>query len=184
VKRIALFLVPLVALVALLAVFAFNLNRDPGYVPSVLINKPAPAFNLAKVPTLSLPGFETASLKGHVTVVNVFASWCIPCRDEHPVLEQLKTETGVMLYGINQKDVPENTKKFLDELGNPYDAIGGDTNGRVSIDFGVYGVPETFVIDKNGVIAFKYVGPMSVSAMETVVKPAIVKAAAVTTAAN
>lgn len=177
-KRIALFLVPLIALVALLAVFAFNLNRDPGYVPSVLINKPAPAFSLAKVATLTLPGFDTASLKGQVSVVNVFASWCIPCRDEHPVLEQLKAETGVKLFGINQKDTPENAKKFLDELGNPFDAVGGDGNGRVSIDFGVYGVPETFVVDKNGVIAFKFVGPMSVKAMETVVKPAILKASA------
>jgi cytochrome c biogenesis protein CcmG/thiol:disulfide interchange protein DsbE len=176
--RIALFMVPLVALVALLGVFALSLNRDPGYIPSVLINKPAPSFSLAQVPTLSVPGFDTASLRGHVSVVNVFASWCVPCRDEHPVLRQLKAETGVVLYGINQKDAPENTRRFFDELGNPFDAVGGDSNGRVSIDFGVYGVPETFVIDKNGVIAFKFVGPMSVEAMQRVLKPAIAKAEA------
>ena len=109
-------------------------------------------------------------------MVNVFASWCIPCRDEHPLLTALKAETGVRLFGINQKDAPENAAAFLAELGNPYDAIGADTNGRVSIDWGVYGVPETFVVDADGVIVFKHIGPLSAEAVETEVIPAIERA--------
>jgi cytochrome c biogenesis protein CcmG/thiol:disulfide interchange protein DsbE len=177
-RRIVLAALPLIALVALIAVFAMSINRDPGLIPSVLINRPAPEFALAAVPDLGVPGFDTAALKGEVSVVNVFASWCIPCRQEHPVLSALKAETGVKLLGINQKDAPANAKAFLDELGNPYDAIGADTNGRTSIDWGVYGVPETFVVDKKGVVLFKHVGPLSVEAVEREIKPAIVKAGA------
>ena len=177
-KRILLAVTPLVVLVGLIAVFAMSMNRDPSFIPSVLINKPAPEFALAAVPELGVPGFDTASLKGEVTVVNVFASWCIPCRDEHPVLTKLKTDTGVRLFGINQKDAPANAKSFLTELGNPYDAVGGDANGRVSIDWGVYGVPETFIVDKNGVVVMKHVGPLSTQALESEIKPAILKAQA------
>jgi cytochrome c biogenesis protein CcmG/thiol:disulfide interchange protein DsbE len=177
--RIVLVVLPLAALVALVAVFALNIDRDPSLIPSVLIDKPAPAFALAAVPGLQVPGFDTAALKGEVTVVNVFASWCIPCRDEHPLLEALKAETGVRMYGINQKDAAENARAFLAELGNPYDAIGADGNGRVSIDWGVYGVPETFVVDSRGVIAFKHIGPLSAQALETEVIPAIERARAV-----
>jgi cytochrome c biogenesis protein CcmG/thiol:disulfide interchange protein DsbE len=177
-RRLVLASLPLVVLIALVGVFALNVGRDPGYIPSVLIDKPAPEFTLPAVTDLDKPGFSTATLKGHVSVVNVFASWCIPCRDEHPVLEQLKAETGVALYGINQKDAPEQAAAFLASLGDPYDAVGADSDGRVSIDFGVYGVPETFVVDKNGVIAFKFVGPMSAKDMETVLKPAIARARA------
>src|SRR5205085_2156208 len=115
----------------------------------------------------ALPGFDTARLTGQVSVVNVFASWCIPCRDEHPVLEALKQQTGVLLLGINQKDAAANAVAFLTELGNPYDAIGADMTGRTTIDWGVYGVPETFVVDAKGVIRYKYTGPMSMKAMET-----------------
>lgn len=172
-KRLALLLLPLVALAALVAVFALNINRDPNFIPSVLIDKPAPEFALAPVAGLDSPGFDTAALKGNVTLVNVFASWCIPCRDEHPVLVRLKAETGIALFGINQKDAPENARAFLAELGNPYDAVGADSNGRVSIDWGVYGVPETFLLDRNGVIVLKIVGPLSDQAVETVLKPAI-----------
>jgi cytochrome c biogenesis protein CcmG/thiol:disulfide interchange protein DsbE len=133
-------------------------------------------FTLPAVEGTGVPGFDTAALAGEVTVVNVFASWCIPCRDEHPVLEALKAETGVRLFGINQKDAPENAAAFLSELGNPYDAIGGDAYGRVSIDWGVYGVPETFVVDANGVIRFKHVGPLSPQSVEADVIPAIDRA--------
>ncbi len=175
-RRIVLLLLPLVALVALIAVFALNINRDPSLIHSVLIDKPAPEFSLAAVDGLDVPGFDTAALKGRVTVVNVFASWCIPCRDEHPLLTALKEETGVALYGINQKDAPENARAFLDELGNPYDAVGGDANGRVSIDWGVYGVPETFVVDAEGVITFKHVGPISPQSLKEELLPAIEKA--------
>lgn len=174
--RIVLLVLPLAALVALIAVFALNINRDPSFVRSVLIDKPAPEFSLPAVEGLGVPGFDTAALKGQVTVVNVFASWCVPCRDEHPIITALKARTGVKLYGINQKDAPENAKAFLAELGNPYDAIGADADGRVSIDWGVYGVPETFVVDANGIIVFKYVGPMSQQNVEEEVLPAIEKA--------
>jgi cytochrome c biogenesis protein CcmG/thiol:disulfide interchange protein DsbE len=173
--RIVLAVLPLVALVALIAVFAMNLNRDPSLVPSVLINKPAPQFDMAEVPGLGTPGFDTAALKGAVTVVNVFASWCIPCRDEHPVLEALKQRSAVRLFGINQKDAPENAKAFLTSLGNPYDAIGADPNGRVSIDWGVYGVPETFVV-RDGIILHKFVGPLDEAALSRDLLPAIDKA--------
>jgi len=176
--RIALFALPLVALIALVAIFATSINRNPELIPSVLIDKPAPAFVLAAVPGLAVPGFDTAALVGEVSVVNVFASWCIPCRDEHPLLTALKAETGVRLFGINQKDEPANAGAFLAELGNPYDAIGADTNGRVSIDWGVYGVPETFVVDAAGVIVFKHIGPLSPAALEQELIPAIAAARA------
>ena len=174
--RILLALLPLVALVALIAVFALNINRDPSLVASVLINKPAPDFTLPAVDGTGKPGFDTASLKGQVTVVNVFASWCIPCRDEHPVLEALKSETGIPIYGINQKDAADNATKFLAELGNPYDAIGGDTAGRTSIDWGVYGVPETFIVDAKGVIRFKHTGPLAMEDIDKEIVPALAKA--------
>jgi cytochrome c biogenesis protein CcmG/thiol:disulfide interchange protein DsbE len=174
--RIALLVLPLVALVGLIAVFAFSIDRDPGLVRSALIDKPAPEFSLAAVDGLSVPGFDKAKLKGQVTVVNVFASWCLPCRDEHPLLVALKAQTGVALYGINHKDAPENAKAFLEELGNPYDAIGADSDGRVSIDWGVYGVPETFVVDAEGIITFKHVGPLSPQSLESGLLPAVAAA--------
>ena len=174
--RIALLVLPLVALAGLIAVFALSIDRDPGLVRSVLIDKPAPAFALAPVEGLGVPGFDNAALAGEVTVVNVFASWCVPCRDEHPLLTALKQQTGVRLFGINQKDAPENARAFLDELGNPYDAVGADANGRVSIDWGVYGVPETFVVDADGIIAFKHVGPISPATLRSEIIPAIEKA--------
>ena len=174
--RILLALLPLVALVALIAIFALNMNRDPSLVASVLINKPAPDFTLPAVDGTGKPGFDTAALKGQVTVVNVFASWCIPCRDEHPVLEQLKAETGIPLYGINQKDAADNATKFLAELDNPYDAIGADSAGRPSIDWGVYGVPETFIVDAKGVIRFKHTGPLSMQDIDKELVPALARA--------
>ena len=176
--RYLLALLPLVVLVGLITVVAFNMNRDPALVRSVLIDKPAPTFTLPAVAGTGVEGFDTASLKGEVTVVNVFASWCIPCRDEHPLLEVLKTETGVRLYGINQRDQADNAVKFLTELGNPYDRIGGDTDNRVSIDWGVYGVPETFVVNAAGVITYKHVGPMTPDSLENDVLPAIERAKA------
>ena len=174
--RLLLALTPLVVLVALLAVFAVSLNRDPSLIQSVLIDKPAPQFSLAAVEGSGVPGFDTAALAGEVTLVNVFASWCIPCRDEHPVLEALKQQTGVRLYGMNQKDAAQNAVAFLTELGNPYDAIGADTNGRTSIDWGVYGVPETFIVDAKGIIRFKHVGPLTMDDIASEMIPAIAKA--------
>lgn len=171
--RYLLFALPLIALVALVAVFALSIDRDPALVRSVLIDKPAPAFAMDAVPELGVPGFDTAALKGGVTVVNVFASWCIPCRDEHPLLVALKDVSDIRLFGINQSDAPENARAFLTELGNPYDAVGADRNRRVSIDWGVYGVPETFVVDAQGVITFKHVGPLTPEAVEAELLPAI-----------
>jgi cytochrome c biogenesis protein CcmG/thiol:disulfide interchange protein DsbE len=176
--RIGLALLPLVALVALVAVFALNMDRDPSLVRSVLIDKPAPIFTLPAVAGLPVPGFDTAKLQGQVTVVNVFASWCIPCRDEHPVLEALKQKTGVALYGINQKDAANNATAFLAQLGNPYDAVGADVDGRASIDWGVYGVPETFVVDAKGVIRFKHTGPLAMEDIDRELVPAIARAKA------
>ncbi len=177
-SRILFAVLPLLVLVGLLAVFALNLNRDPSLVQSVLIGKPAPQFTLPAVDKLGVPGFDTAALQGHVTIVNVFASWCIPCRDEHPVLEALKAATGVTLFGINQKDAPENAAAFLRQLGNPFDAVGADANGRTSIDWGVYGVPETFLVDAKGVIVLKHVGPLSADDLKSEIIPALEKAAA------
>ena len=176
--RIGLALLPLAGLVALIAVFALNIDRDPSLVQSALIDKPAPAFALPAVAGLPVPGFDTARLAGQVTVVNVFASWCIPCRDEHPVLEALKQQTGVALYGINQKDAAENAAAFLRELGNPYDAVGADSDGRTSIDWGVYGVPETFVVDTKGIIRFKHTGPLAPADIDREIVPAIARARA------
>lgn len=176
--RIALALVPLVLLVGLVVVFATSMERDPALIRSVLIDKPAPDFALPAVPELGVPGFQTADLEGEVTVVNVFASWCIPCRDEHPVLLALRRETGVRLFGINQKDAPENARGFLAALGNPYDAVGADTSGRASIDWGIYGVPETFVVDARGIIRFKHVGPLSMNDLAAEMLPAIARARA------
>jgi len=177
-KRLALFALPLLVLVALVAVFALNIDRDSSLVRSVLIDKPVPQFTLPAVAGLGVPGFDSAALTGKVSVVNVFASWCIPCRDEHPLLSALRQRTGVALYGINQKDAPENARAFLAELGNPYDAVGADAAGRVSIDWGVYGVPETFVVDADGIIVFKHVGPISPRSLEQELLPAIARAAA------
>lgn len=175
-KRLIVFALPLVALVGLIVVFAANINRDPNYIPSVLINKPAPAVSLAAVPGLGVPGFDSAAFKGEVTLVNIFASWCVPCRDEHPMLLALSKTAGVRIFGINQKDAPDNAVAFLSELGNPYAAVGADNNGRASIDWGVYGVPETFLIDRQGVIVLKIVGPLTPQSVETTLLPAIEKA--------
>tara|TARA_R110002124_G_scaffold109676_10_gene262849 strand:+ start:14252 stop:14785 length:534 start_codon:yes stop_codon:yes gene_type:complete len=174
--RYVLFGLPLLALVALVAVFALSINRDPGLVRSVLIDKPAPAFALEAVPELGVPGFATADLTGQVSVVNVFASWCIPCRAEHPLLMALNDIAGVRLLGINQADAPENARAFLAELGNPYAAVGADRDRRVSIDWGVYGVPETFVVDSDGIITFKHVGPLTPQSVESELLPAIARA--------
>jgi cytochrome c biogenesis protein CcmG/thiol:disulfide interchange protein DsbE len=177
-KRVLLAVLPLVLLVGLVAVFALNMDRDPSLVRSVLINKPAPVSELAAVEGLDRPGITPELLKGQVSVVNVFASWCVPCRDEHPVLLELLKRTGVQLIGINQKDAPENARAFLAELGNPYAAVGADKDGRLSIDWGVYGVPETFVVNAAGVITYKHIGPMSLESLEKEVIPAIEKARA------
>ena len=167
--------VPLLVVAAMIGLFASTINRDSSLLPSVLINKPAPEFTLPPIENIenNLPGFSKDDLIGHVSVVNVFASWCIPCRDEHRFFVDLAANSDTIIYGLNQKDSPENARQFLQELGNPYDAIGADINGRVSIDWGVYGVPETFVINAAGTITYKQIGPLNEESYRNGLLPAI-----------
>jgi cytochrome c biogenesis protein CcmG, thiol:disulfide interchange protein DsbE len=155
--------VPLCVFAVLAAVFFIGLKgNDPSIVPSALIGQRVPTFQLPPLEGMALPGLASADLaRGKVTLVNVFASWCGPCRLEHPVLMQLSKRGDIAVAGINYKDEPENARRFLTSLGVPYQAIGADPAGRASIDWGVYGVPETFVVDGKGIIRFKWVGPLS-----------------------
>ena len=167
-------LLPAALFVALAAVFWAGLSGDPSRVPSVLIGKPVPDFALPGV--ASAPGLASADLKaGPVSVVNVWASWCAPCKGEHPLLVDLG-KRGVALFGINQKDDPGDAARFLEALGQPFRRIGADRNGRVSLDWGVYGVPETFVVDGEGVIRYKHIGPLTAEAVERTLLPEIAKA--------
>ena len=146
--------------------------------PAALVGKPAPDFDLPPLDGLTadnqpMPGLKKADLLGHVSLVNVFASWCGPCRQEHAELEALAKDTRFRLVGIDYKDKPENARRFLDELGNPYAAIGVDARGRTGIDWGVYGVPETFVVGRDGVIRYKFIGPIDEDRLATELKPEI-----------
>ena len=163
-----IFLLPGIVFLVLAGLFLFQLvqGRNPAEVPSVLINKPVPAFSLAPLEGLladgkPVPGFSNEDLKGRVTVVNVWASWCAPCRQEHPLLVDLAKDPSVRVVGINQRDNPDNARRFLGTLGNPYAAVGVDPNGRASIDWGVYGVPETFIVGPDGTIRHKHIGPLT-----------------------
>lgn len=169
------FLLPLAVFVALAAVFLIRLETagNPEAVPSALVGKPVPAFDLPPLAGAALPGLKSADLKGTVTLVNVFASWCGPCRIEHPQLIALAKDQRIRLVGINYKDVPANAAGFLDEMGNPYAAIGADQTGRAAIDWGVYGVPETFIVDADGIIRHKQIGPIDAETLEKTVRPAI-----------
>ncbi len=152
---------PVVLFCAVAVYFAVELRpgRDPSLVPSALIDKPAPQFDLVGLP--GSKGLSLAAFKGQVTLVNFFASWCEPCRDEHPVLMGMVKDGEVALYGIAYEDKPADTQKFLTQFGDPYRAVGLDINGRTGIDFGVYGVPETYVIDREGRIRLRHVGPLT-----------------------
>lgn len=168
------FLVPL-GLFALLVVFlAVGLTRDPREVPSPLIDKPAPAFAL---PDLHTPGkvLSPADLKGKVWLLNVWASWCVSCREEHPLLVELGRANVVPIYGLNYKDQSPAALKWLEDMGNPYTASLVDADGRVGIDYGVYGVPETFVIDREGVIRYKQIGPVTPQALKEKILPLVRK---------
>jgi cytochrome c biogenesis protein CcmG/thiol:disulfide interchange protein DsbE len=169
------FLLPLLIFAVLAAVFLLKLESggDPSAIPSALIGKPAPEFDLPALDGSDRPGFKRGDLIGPVTVVNVFASWCGPCREEHPQLTELAKDGRIRLVGINYKDQAENARRFLGQFGNPYAAIGVDTKGRAAIDWGVYGVPETFIVGRDGTIIRKFVGPISAEALESAVKPAI-----------
>ena len=170
-------LVPVLGAAAVLAVFLLGLEREDGgrNLPSPLVGKPAPEFALEPL-YAGQPGFSTADLTAPgVKLVNIWASWCVPCRAEHPKLEEL-AGMGLTVHAINYKDRPAAAQQFLSELGNPFTLIGADTSGRVGIDWGVYGVPETFVIDGAGNIVYKHIGPIQNDDLETKILPAIEKA--------
>lgn len=169
--RYAYALIPLVFL-ALVAVLGIGLTLDPRKVPSPLIGKPVPEFSLPPVKGRTL-GLASADLKGEVSLVNVFASWCVPCRQEHPLFVELKAKGVVPIHGINYKDQPDAAARWLDELGDPYTRTGADLDGRVSIDWGVYGVPETFLVDCEGRIAYKHIGPLTPQIMSEKLMPLI-----------
>lgn len=173
-------LLPLLVFLALAGIFLMQLlsGRDLTAVPSALIGHAAPKTELPPLEGVSLPGLNSADFAGKVTLVNVWASWCAPCREEHPVLLEISRDQRFAIAGLNYKDKPENARRFLGDLGNPYRAIGVDQHGRTAIDWGVYGVPETFLVGKDGKIAFKHVGPLSPEAVQTTLMPAIEKALA------
>lgn len=174
------YLIPLGFFIALAAIFLMRLESgvDPGAIPSALVGHPAPDFDLPALDGIGVPGLKRADLDGQVTVINVFASWCGPCRLEHPVLEALAKDGRFRVVGINYKDTSENARRFLGELGNPYAAIGVDRRGRAAIDWGVYGVPETFVVGAGGIIEHKVVGPLTRENVEQALMPAIERALA------
>jgi cytochrome c biogenesis protein CcmG/thiol:disulfide interchange protein DsbE len=168
----AAFLVPVVLFLVLAVALAWGLTRDPRELPSVLIGKPVPDFSLPPVQGRTL-GLASTDLKGEVSLVNVFASWCTACREEHPLFMQLKADDVVPIHGLNHRDRPQDAAKWLDDLGDPYTRTGADMNGRVSIDWGVYGVPETFVVGKDGRIAYKHVGAITPEVLQTKILPLI-----------
>ena len=175
-----LVILPLALFLALAGVFLMQLlsGRDIATVPSALLGEPAPQTSLPPLEGMNLPGFDSKSLTGKVTLVNVFASWCAPCREEHPLLMALSRDDRVTIAALNYKDKGENARRFLGELGNPYDAIGVDERGRAAINWGVYGVPETFLVGKDGVIRYKHVGPLSEASLDNELMPEIEKALA------
>ncbi len=162
--RRLLFLLPLAVFAALATWLYLGLGGDPARIPSPLVGRPAPAF--------AADGLATADLEGPA-LVNIFASWCVPCRAEHPLLAHLAEEQGVAIYGIAYKDKPEAANAFLAELGNPYRRVGFDEDGRAGVEWGVTGVPETFVLDAEGVVAFKHTGPLTPDAVRRDLMPAL-----------
>ena len=168
------FIVPLVVFALLVGFFAVGLTRDPREVPSPLIGKPVPQFGLPPVKGRTL-GLATRDLKGEVSLVNVFASWCTACRDEHSLLMRMSRDELVAIHGLNYKDRPQDAERWLNELGDPYVRTGADVSGRVGIDWGVYGVPETFVVDREGRIAYKHIGVLTPKALEEKILPLVEK---------
>lgn len=181
-RRNVLVFLPLVAFAALAGLFFYRLGvGDPSRLPSALIGQPIPATDLPPLPGLvhdgkPVPGLTNATFEGAVTLVNVWASWCVPCHDEVPYLEQLSKDKRIQLVGINYKDAPDNARRFLNRYGNPFVATGRDDAGRTSIDWGVYGVPETFLVGRDGRIAYKLVGPITADNLARTLMPEIEKA--------
>lgn len=173
--RRLVFALPLLVFAALAAWLLFGLGRDASTVPSALVDKPAPVFRLPPVEALDRPGLATDDLKGRVSLVNVFASWCAPCKVEHPLLMRVARENRVAVLGISHKDKAADSRRFLADLGNPYAAVGWDLDGRVSLEWGVYGVPETFIVDKQGRIRHRHVGALSEDVLARVVMPLVAR---------
>lgn len=165
-----LFLLPVALFLGVFAVFALGLRDDPSLVPSPLIGKPVPVFDLPPVEGRSL-GLSSRDLRGRVSLVNVFASWCVSCREEHSLLLQLRQSGIVPIEGLDYKDRPADAARWLAAIGDPYTRIGADTDGRAAIDWGVYGVPETFVVDRRGIIAYKQIGPVTPAILERTILP-------------
>jgi cytochrome c biogenesis protein CcmG/thiol:disulfide interchange protein DsbE len=183
-RRNVFVMLPLVAFLGLAALFFVRLGAgDASRLPSALIGHPAPKTDLPPLAGLerngkAVPGLSNATFEGAVTLVNVWASWCVPCADEVPFLEQLSKDKRIQLVGINYKDAPENARRFLTRYGNPFQASGTDNNGRTSIDWGVYGVPENFLVGRDGRIAYKLVGPLTAENLAKVLAPEIEKSLA------
>jgi cytochrome c biogenesis protein CcmG/thiol:disulfide interchange protein DsbE len=168
------YIFPLILFIVIAAFLALGLNLNPKEIPSPLVDKPAPAFTALK---LNAPeqNLSPAELKGKVWLFNVWASWCVSCREEHPVLNELAKQQAVIIIGLNYKDDPEAAKQWLATLGNPYNDSIMDQDGRIGLDWGVYGVPETFVIDKKGIVRYKHTGPVTVDAIKNTLLPLINK---------
>jgi cytochrome c biogenesis protein CcmG/thiol:disulfide interchange protein DsbE len=163
--------IPLAIFVVLVAFLWIGLGRDPREVPSPLIDKPAPSFTLPQIH--GDKPLSTTDLKGKVWLLNVWASWCVSCREEHPLLLQLAQANLVPVYGLDYKDKPDDGRAWLSQNGDPYTASIVDQDGRVGIDYGVYGVPETFVIDRSGIVRYKQIGPLSVEALQSKILPLV-----------
>jgi cytochrome c biogenesis protein CcmG/thiol:disulfide interchange protein DsbE len=177
-RRNLLVLLPLVFFLLLAGVFMAQLlsGRDESIVPSALIGEPVPPTDLPPLEGTSLPGLASSDFQGKVTLVNVWGSWCVPCRQEHPLLMVLARDDRFVLAGLNYKDKPENALRFLGEAGNPFAVIGVDQSGRTAIDWGVYGVPETFLVGRDGAILYKHVGPFTPESITSELMPRVEKA--------
>ena len=181
-RRRIVVLLPLVLFLALAALFFFRLGAsDPSHIPSALLGRPVPATTLPPLAGLTLdgvpvPGIAPDDFRGAVTLVNVWASWCVPCHTEAPLLMELAADKRIRIAGINYKDAADNARRFLGRYGNPFVAAGVDADGRASIEWGVYGVPETFIVGRDGRIAYKLIGSITPENMTAVLKPEIEKA--------
>ena len=171
-RRLWPFLLPIAIFAGIGVLLYLGLFRDPTLVPSPLIGKPVPEFALGPVQGRTL-GLSSEDLREEVTLVNVFASWCVACRDEHPLFLALEREGVIPIHGLNYKDAPPDAAAWLDALGDPYTRIGADLDGRVGLDWGVYGVPETFVVDRNGRIAYKHIGPVTPRVLDEIILPLV-----------
>jgi cytochrome c biogenesis protein CcmG/thiol:disulfide interchange protein DsbE len=171
-RRRLIYAAPALAAVGLAALFVSRLGVDPSQIPSNLIGKRVPVFSLPPVQGRTL-GLSSDDLHGEVSLVNVFASWCVACREEHPLLVRLKNDGSVPIHGLNYKDHPDDAARWLNTMGDPYTRTGADRDGRVAIDWGVYGVPETFVVGADGTIAYKHIGPLNPETLAETILPLV-----------